>query len=54
MVAITTARKPSTVASVVDPEPATTTDPRSVMPEMALAPDINGVWRLVGIFVIIS
>jgi hypothetical protein len=54
IVAITTATNPSPVASGVDPDPATTTDPSSVMPEMAFAPDISGVCRFVGIFVMIS
>src|SRR5688500_13983856 len=44
----TTARKPSTVEIQPWPPPATTIAPTTVMPLIALAPDISGVCSVVG------
>src|SRR5207302_6925506 len=41
----TTAKKPSAVLTLSYPAPATTSEPTSEMPEMALVADISGVWR---------
>src|SRR5439155_23818038 len=46
--AMTTARKPSTVEIQPCPPPATISAPMMVMPLMALAPDMSGVCRIVG------
>src|SRR5207248_11052658 len=43
MVEATTARKPSRVLTLSYPAPATTRDPTSEMPEMALVADMSGV-----------
>ena len=54
MVANTTARNPKTVVTKVCWEPAERMAPTNVIPEMAFDPDMRGVWRVGGIFVIIS
>lgn len=43
IVAQVTARKPRKLLSVPCPEPATTSEPTSEMPEMAFVADISGV-----------
>ena len=49
-----TARKPKMVVNVVNWTPEVTKVPTSVMPEMALAPDMRGVCKRGGNLVITS
>ena len=53
-VAIETAMKPRMVVRTVSWAPAVTSVPTSVIPEIAFAPDISGVCRSGGTFVITS
>src|SRR5512132_197010 len=48
IIANTTAAKPSTVEIQPSPDPATTSAPTTVMPEVAFAPDMSGVCSVGG------
>ncbi len=54
MVAKATATVPNTVAISAPPAPADVTAPTSVIPEIALDPDISGVCRVAGTLLINS